>query len=186
LIRIYPDDTWNLVMGTARETPHGRKLPVSGLGAGFDNFFNGYIWRMVVHDGWLYVGTFDWSVFLLFAQRSRMLPWLQKHVDEHGAEAIVSQQGGFDLWRSRDGNTWSPVTLSGLDNPYNYGVRTLVSSRHGLFVGTANPFGPEVAAHLARGWTYVDNRDGGPEVWLASRNKPMDANGGEEERCESC
>jgi hypothetical protein len=186
LIRIYPDDTWDLVTGTARDTPHGRKLPVSGLGSGFDNFFNGYIWRMVVHDGWLYVGTFDWSVFLLFAQRRRMLPWLQKHVDEHGVEKIVRQQGGFDLWRSRDGKTWSPVTLSGLNNPYNYGVRTLVSARQGLFVGTANPFAPEVPAHLARGWTYVENPDGGAEVWLASRDDSAAANGGEEESCASC
>ena len=58
LIRIYPDDTWDLVVGTARDTPQGRRLPISGLGCGFDNFFNGYIWRMVVHDGWLYVGYF--------------------------------------------------------------------------------------------------------------------------------
>jgi len=186
LIRIRPDDTWDLVIGSARETPHGRKLPVSGLGPGFDNFFNGYIWRMVVHDRWLYVGTFDWSVFLLFAQRWRMLPWLQKHVDEHGAEAIVRHQGGFDLWRSRDGNVWSPVTLSGFDNPYNYGVRTLVSSRHGLFVGTANPFAPEVPAHLARGWTYVENPGGGAEVWLASRDEAVAADPGEEEVCASC
>ena len=29
------------------------------MGAGFDNPFNGYIWRMCAHDGALYVGTFD-------------------------------------------------------------------------------------------------------------------------------
>ena len=185
LIRIHPDNTWDLVVGTSRETPDGRKAPVSGLGPGFDNFFNGYIWRMVVHDGWLYVGTFDWSVFLPFAQRRRMLPWLQKHVDEHGADAIVSQQGGFDLWRSRDGDTWSPVTLSGLGNPYNYGVRTLLSSRHGLFVGTANPFGPEVPARLAGGWTYVENPDGGAEVWLADAAKPLASPEREGDTCAS-
>ena len=168
LIRIHPDDTWDLVMGAARETPHGRKAPLSGLGPGFDNFFNGYIWRMVVHDGWLYVGTFDWSVFLLYAQRRRMLPWLQKHVDEHGAKEIVTQQGGFDLWRTRDASNWRPVTRSGLGNAYNYGVRTLLSSRHGMFVGTANPFGPQVPAQLARGSVYVENPAGGAEVWLAA------------------
>jgi len=177
LIRIHPDDTWDLVAGTARETPHGRKTPLSGLGPGFDNFFNGYIWRMVVHDGWLYVGTFDWSVFLLYAQRRRMLPWLQKHVDQHGAKEIVTRQGGFDLWRTRDAATWMPVTLSGMGNPYNYGVRTLISSRLGMFIGTANPFAPEVPAQLARGSVYVENPDGGAEVWLADAR---------EEPCESC
>jgi hypothetical protein len=179
LIRIHPDDTWDLVVGSARNTPQGRKEPLSGLGPGFDNFFNGYIWRMVVHDGWLYVGTFDWSVFLPYAQRRRMLPWLQKHVDDHGAEAIVRRQGGFDLWRSRDGRTWSPVTLSGFGNAYNYGVRTLVSSRHGLLVGTANPFGPEVPARLARGWTYVENPAGGAEVWLANSARQAAPDAGE-------
>jgi len=186
LVRIHPDDTWDLVVGTTRETPHGPKAPTSGLGPGFDNFFNGYIWRMVVHDGWLYVGTFDWSVFLPFAQRRRMLPWLQKHVDQHGAEEIVRQQGGFDLWRSRDGDVWSPVTLNGLGNAYNYGVRTLLSSRHGLFVGTANPFGPEVPARLARGWTYVDNPDGGAEVWLAQSGETDASHEPEEMTCASC
>ena len=58
------------------------------------------------------------------------------------------------------------------DNAYNYGVRTLVSSRHGLFVGTANPFGPEVPARLARGWTYVENPSGGAEVWRAGATIP--------------
>ncbi len=181
LIRIYPDDTWDLVVGSARDTVHGRRIPLSGLGPGFDNFFNGYIWRMVVHDGWLYVGTFDWAIFLLYAQRRRMLPWLQKHVAEHGAKEIVSQQGGFDLWKSRDGRTWRPVSLNGLGNPYNYGVRTLLSSRSGLFVGTANPFGPEVPAELARSCTYVENPEGGAEVWYSERPRAR----GEDEACAS-
>jgi hypothetical protein len=187
LIRIHPDDTWDLVAGMARDTPQGRKSPLSGLGPGFDNFFNGYIWRMVVHDSWLYIGTFDWSVFLLYAQRRRMLPWLQKHVDEHGAREIVQQQGGFDLWRSRDGITWSPVTLNGFGNAYNYGVRTLLSSRHGLFVGTANPFGPEVPAEFARGSIYVQNPEGGAEVWLAHASEGTRLAGvGGESPCVSC
>jgi len=185
LIRIYPDDSWDLVMGSARETPHGAKPPISGMGPGFDNFFNGYIWRMVVHDGWLYVGTFDWSVFLPYAQRRRMLPWLQRHVDKYGADCIAKQQGGFDLWRTRDARTWSPVTLNGLGNAYNYGVRTLVSSRSGLFVGTANPFGPEVPARLARGWTYVPNPDGGAEVWLAPAHDQSAPQARAENRCPS-
>jgi len=29
LIRIYPDDSWDLVMGSARETPHGAKPPIA-------------------------------------------------------------------------------------------------------------------------------------------------------------
>ena len=114
-----------------------------------------------------------------------MLPWLQRHVDKYGADCIAKQQGGFDLWRTRDGRTWSPVTLNGLGNAYNYGVRTLVSSRSGLFVGTANPFGPEVPARLARGWTYVPNPDGGAEVWLAPAHDQSAPQARAENRCPS-
>ncbi|OEF97089.1 hypothetical protein [Desulfuribacillus alkaliarsenatis] len=48
---------------------------------------------------------------------------------------------GFDLWKSMDGITWVPVSLNGLGNPHNYGVRMLfLSKNNDLFLGTANPF----------------------------------------------
>jgi hypothetical protein len=166
LIRIYPDDTWDLVVGTPRRTPEGTMTPISGMGPGFDNFFSGYIWRMAVHNGWLYVGTFDSSVFLPYANKSRLMPWLQRYIRRFGIEKIVKYEGGFDLWRTRDGVHWSNITRTGLGNPFNYGVRTMVSSPFGLFIGTANPFGPEVAAQTAAGSTYIPNPRGGAEVWL--------------------
>jgi hypothetical protein len=58
--------------------------------------------------------------------------------------------------------------MTGFGNPYNYGARTLLSTPAGLLVGTANPFGPNVAARLATGWTYVPNDRGWTEVWLGS------------------
>ncbi|HEV7860309.1 MAG TPA: hypothetical protein VGO91_16955, partial [Pyrinomonadaceae bacterium] len=170
IIRIHPDDSWDLVVGTVQNTPQGRKVPLSGMGPGFDNFFSGYIWRMTVHDGWLYVGTFDWSVFLPYANRPRMLPWLKKHVRQYGVDNIVQYASGFDLWRTRDGINWSNVTHNGFNNPYNYGARTMVSTPYGLFIGTANPFGPEVVARLATGWIYVPNPQGGAEIWLGNNN----------------
>jgi len=166
LLFIYPNDSWDLVVGTPRYTPQGLKVPLSGMGPGFDNFFNGYIWRMTVHDGWLYVGTFDWSVFLTYAQMQRMSPWLRRHVGWHGIDTLLKYDGGFDLWRTRDGIRWNAVTRTGFGNPYNYGARTLVSSPFGLLVGTANPFGPQVATRLASGWLYVSNPQGGMEIWL--------------------
>ena len=45
------------------------KYPPFGIGPGFDNIFAGYIWRMAVHEWWLYALTFDWSVFLSYAGR---------------------------------------------------------------------------------------------------------------------
>ena len=48
---------------------------------------------------------------------------------------------GFDLWKSTDGVNWIPVTINGLDNPFNYGARNLFLSSNGkLYLGTANPF----------------------------------------------
>lgn len=166
VIRIYADDSWDLIVGNPRKTPDGMKVPLSGMGPGFDNFFSGYIWRMAAHDGWLYVGTFDWSVFLPYADRRRQLLWLQRDLRWFGVENILQSEGGFDLWRSQDGQHWTCVTRNGFGNPYNYGVRTMVSTQYGLFLGTANPFGPEVAARTSTTWTYVPNIHGGAEVLL--------------------
>lgn len=164
IIRIYPDDSWDLLVGTPRETPDGVKYPLSGLGPGFDNIFAAYIWRMVVHDGWLYVTTFDWSIFLLYANRAS--PTARRLAGELGVDRLIETAGGFELRRTKDGVNWITVSPNGLGNPFNYGGRTLVSTPEGLFIGTANPFGPEVAAKLASPWTYVPNPDGGTEVWL--------------------
>ncbi|MBD2183260.1 hypothetical protein H6S82_19915 [Planktothrix sp. FACHB-1355] len=167
LIRIFPDGKWDLIVGKSRNTPDGVKKPLSGLPPGFGNFFNGYFWRSAVHDGWLYVGTCN-----MF---SLMLPWLslqrwsmqsRRLVEQVGVENIVNSQSGFELWRSCDGENWLPVNKRGFGNPYNIGVRSLVSTPYGLFLGTANPFGPRVAVRQNGQWIYADNPLGGLEVWL--------------------
>ena len=66
IIRIRPNDEWDLVVGTPRWTPLGMKLPMSGLGPGFDTPFNGYVWRMTQYNEWLYGGTFNWTVLAPF------------------------------------------------------------------------------------------------------------------------
>jgi nucleoside-diphosphate-sugar epimerase len=164
IIRIYPDDSWDLVVGSPRQTPDGMKYSLSGMGPGFDSIFAGYIWRMAVHEGWLYASTFDWSVFLQYARRPS--PSAKRLMRMFGVDRILHRGGGFELWRTLDGINWIPVTLNGLGNPYNYGARNLVSTPYGLFLGTANPFGPEVAARIATGWVYIPNPSGGAEVWL--------------------
>ncbi len=164
IIRIWPDDSWDLLVGTPRDTPQGTKFPLSGLGPGFDNIFAGYTWRMCVHDGWLYVTTFDWSVFLQYAHRPS--PTARRLVNAVSFEQLAAVGGGFELWRTRDGVNWIPVTLNGMNNPYNYGGRTMVSTERGLFLGTANPFGGKSPARFASRWQYHDNPDGGTEVHL--------------------
>ncbi len=168
LIRINPDNSWDLIVGEPRRTDDGWREPLSGLRAGFGNYFNGYIWSLAAHDGWLYAGTFDWSVMLRWSRLSeapRPATKLAEHIPPH---VIADNEGGADLWRSRDGENWLPVTRQGFGNAYNFGIRNIVLSAGGLFVGTANSFGPRVAVQRDTEWVYEDNPRGGLEVWLGN------------------
>jgi hypothetical protein len=140
LIRIYPDDSWDLIVGDPRPTFDGIKIPLSGLGPGFNNGYNTVIWRMAEHDGWLYVGTEDVSVFLLNWMRATGRARLRNKAINH----FVYERGGFDLWRSQDGTAWEQVTRVGFGNPLSHGIRTLQSTPLGLFVGTATAGGCEI------------------------------------------
>jgi hypothetical protein len=175
LIRIHPDDSWDLVVGTARLTPDGWKFPLSGRGPGFDNPLNGYFWRMAVHEGWLYLGTYKSVVMLPYLKKDGWPADFRWIIGELGIDEFAHFAGGCELWGSPDGVDWQPITRSGFENPYNYGVRTLHSTPWGLFVGTANPFGPEIALRdrdLQSGrevWDYHPNRSGGLEIWLGAK-----------------
>lgn len=172
LIRLNPDDSWDLIVGEPRLTPQGLKVPLSGLGPGFNNPFAGYIWRMGAHDGWLYAGTFVWSPWLPFASQERWPDRVKKMVASIDLDRLVENHGGFDLWRSRDGLNWTAVTRNGFGNPYNSGIRSMVSTPHGLFVSVANQFGPEVAVKRTAGWKYEPNPRGGVEIWLGTHDPP--------------
>jgi hypothetical protein len=170
LLRVNPNDTYDVIVGDPRPVGGRIRQPVSGLRSGFGNFFNGYLWSLGVHDGWLYAGTYDWAITLIWARLEQMPGSAKRLVELVGADAIVSNEGGADLWRSHDGENWLPVTRRGFENKLNWGIRNIVSTPHGLFVGTANVFGPRVAVRGENGWEYEDNPDGGLEVWLANGN----------------
>jgi hypothetical protein len=128
LIRIHPDGTWDLVVGNARLLPGGEvKFPISGLPDGFGNFFNAHFWRAQTHGGALMVGTNDYSwVF-------RTTPLL---------DSLLRPEFGFDLFGSCDGRYWAAVTRNAFERGlYNFGARTMVSSRAGAFIGSANHVG---------------------------------------------
>ncbi|MEM7155179.1 MAG: hypothetical protein AAF799_20190 [Myxococcota bacterium] len=165
LIRIHPNKEWDLLVGDARDTPDGYKAPLSGYMPGFNNLFNGYFWRMCEHEGWLYLGTFEWSALLGYANRSSWPQTFANIINHVGAQHILDHHSGFDLYRSYDGENWVPVTNNGMANPYNIGLRTLASTPHGLFMGTANPFGPKIKPLGAR--YYETNPRGGCEVFFA-------------------
>ena len=166
ILRVNADDSWDIVVGEPRRTPDGLKTPISGLGPGFGNPFNGYVWKMEVHDGNLYAGTYDWSVLLPYLPRERW-PWrLLDAVELMGAKSVAESVGGFDLWSTADGLHWTPITQAGFGNPFNWGLRTMTSTPAGLFVGTANPFAPRMATGEKRDASYHENPRGGLEVWV--------------------
>lgn len=167
LIRINADGSWDLIVGQPRETPDGPKTPLSGWTEGFDNWFAGYFWRMGVHDGWIYLGTYDWSTTLPYARRDQWPQMACDVINRLPEDFVPDYTGGCGLYRSFDGENWMEVTSDGFANPYNIGIRNLVSTPLGLFVGTANPFGPRL-------WSFRDeayhlNPQGGCEIYLGSR-----------------
>jgi hypothetical protein len=172
LIRIHPDDTFDLIMGIPRiksemealfgitgEDPPGgtfncnndpggggpidinKCFPLSHQGAGFgggysavaaDNYCSGkdvYVWSFAEYDSngdgstpELYVGALDRG-------------------GGGGATCASNSSNpeGFDLWRSDDGNTYSPVSLNGMGNSFASGIRNMAGVPGvGLFVGSTN------------------------------------------------
>jgi hypothetical protein len=158
MIRIYPDDTWELVAGTPRFTPHGLKRPTSGMLGGFDDRFTHAFWRMAEFEGWLYVGTAGWKWMPTYLRGRTDLSEAQlRYLRE---ETAKRRDGEFCLWRTCDGDHWHAVTRTGFPggNPNNYGIRELVSTPVGLFVLPTNKFG-------AKG-------GGGLEIWWGKKQWP--------------
>lgn len=121
LIRVFPDGRWDLVVGTPRFTPDGLKVPLSGMGAGMDDPYNSVVWTMGVHDDVLYIGTHQWEPF------ESIKP---------GHDGGLT--GGYQVWATEDGETLVPVTMDAFGDPTATGLRTILSTPHGVVLGTAN------------------------------------------------
>lgn len=57
LIRIYPDDDWDLIFGVPRFTPKGLKVPLSAIDPSLDNLNDSSFKCLFVRDDYLYLGT---------------------------------------------------------------------------------------------------------------------------------
>jgi hypothetical protein len=124
LIRIDPDEGWEVVVGNQRQAVDGTvREPASRLPDGFGNQFNSHFWRMETYKGALLLGTNDWSWSL---QESPALA------------NMFRSEFGFDLYASCRGDDWRVVTRDGFGRPHDFGVRTMAASPVGLFVGTTN------------------------------------------------
>lgn len=161
IIRISPDDNWQLVIGSDAVIPSApskgiRTNSLSGFNSGFNNPFNVYAWQIKEYKDKLLISTFDDSsnmeVILEFlitnkAQIENKIGTVTTNTLIKIYQSIVSQLSsikypfGFDLYESTDGINFTPVFLNGFANRYNYGGRTLfVDSSNCLYIGTANPF----------------------------------------------
>jgi len=145
LLRVYSDDRWELVVGEPRFSPTGLKVPFAVRGPGFDDFYNSVFWCMVAHDDCLYVGTFHWEPFECVLMGQPL-------------------QGGFQLWASEDGDQWQAVAAAGFGDPFHAGVRTLLSTPIGLFMGSSQ----EIARRRQRQGTSRVVSGDGCAVWLGA------------------
>lgn len=123
LLRVNPDDSWDVVVGKPRDTPRGYKYPLSGMDAGFDFPLNAHMWRIGAYQDTLYVGTNDSSSGLI------TVPELKK---------VYEPKMGFDLFSSPDGWHFGMITRTGFGDLYNFGVRTFAATPYGFFLGSAN------------------------------------------------
>jgi hypothetical protein len=137
IVRINPDDTWDLVIGPPRSVPSPGggtewKYPTSGLDAGFGHSLNDHAWQMDDPYGYLYIGTYNASIG-------------SKRDPVHAP--LLEHNMGAHLYRTKDAWYVSAVTTDGFaspDDPYggrfDYGIRTMATTPHGAFFGTANDF----------------------------------------------
>jgi hypothetical protein len=122
IVRINTDDSWDLVMGDPR-TYNGQLItPISGLTSGFGWQYNYHMWRMGDYQGVLYVGTYNYATHLLNSNQGDTLkPFM-----------------GFHLWASTDGVAFYPITQNGFGDIFNDGVRSIMGTPYGVFVGSTN------------------------------------------------
>ncbi|NJM55575.1 MAG: hypothetical protein HC841_06380, partial [Verrucomicrobiae bacterium] len=129
---------WRTNFNASGQTPlFGR----SGMGS----FNNLYTWTMAEHRGQLFVGTLNISGVIT-------------RFDANDGAHLFCFPSSDEPAR--------PVSLRGVGNPANYGVRTMLSDSNGLYLGMANPMnlltstnGPRGGWELIRLVRRYDDRD---------------------------
>ncbi|NLD86631.1 MAG: InlB B-repeat-containing protein, partial [Clostridiales bacterium] len=72
---------------------------------------------------------------------------LLKTVDAEGIRMLMEMRsrlktsaGGFDVFKTSDGESWSMILDDGCNDRFNYGGRTIINHKSQLYIATANPF----------------------------------------------
>lgn len=101
--------------------------------SGFDNIWTNYMWSMGVVNSRLYVGTMDWS-FLAYANG------FQSTNPAYPMIPDPTKFGGGLFYFPDTVHGVVPVSINGVGNFFNYGIRNIMPySPTQFFVGTANP-----------------------------------------------
>ncbi len=154
IIRVYPDDNWDIITGTARFTPHGLKRPLSGLSGGFGDRYLHNFWRFAVQDETLYVGTAGWKWMPTYLRNRADLSTAQ--LQRLQAETLDHRSGDFGLWCTDDGVNWDSITTTGFpgSSENNYGIREMLATPHGLFVAPTGRAGASKGGGLELWWGH--------------------------------
>jgi hypothetical protein len=127
--------TWQV---TPNNVPSGTCTTACGTAAlyghsGFGNVWTNYMWSMGVINSRLYVGTMNWE-FLAFEQGmlgSTTIPQIPLQPSKFGASLF---------YFANSTSAAVPVSINGIGNFLNYGVRNIIPYNATTFyVGTANP-----------------------------------------------
>lgn len=131
---------WTIVPNNMHEEPR------YGL-AGINNFFNNYTWAMLHYRSKLFVGTMDWLYL-----GGRMLESMGVDIPDD-FQQWAQQFDGADLHAFIGVHDPAvAVSLNGLGNHLNYGIRTMVAGDC-LWIGTANPMNLATGSgQLDGGW----------------------------------
>jgi len=154
MIRVYPDDSWDLVTGTQRFTPQGLKRPITGLSGGFGDRYLHNFWRFAVMDDALYLGTAGWKWMPTYLRDRPDLSEAQ--LQRLRTETEDYRSGEFSLWRTDDGIRWESVTTTGFpgSSPNNYGIREMLATPYGLFVAPTGRTGSGKGGGLELWWGH--------------------------------
>ncbi len=137
ILRLLPDDRWELVMGTPRFSPIGLQIPLSTEGPGFGDPRNRRVSRLM--------GTPD----ALYAA-------IDGNEDPFSADP-ASTPTGFQLWKTRNGEDWQPVTTDSFGQRAATALRVLQPTPHGLVAASDWNLALDAAAH--------------PGIWLEERTR---------------
>jgi hypothetical protein len=140
-----PTKGWRLV---PNKMSFSGKKPKYGH-SGFGNIFNNYCWTMAVYDGKLFVGTMDWS-YLLFGTLDLNFAGFDFSILKK--LGIQGPEYGSDLYCfTKNHSEAEALSLNGMGNPMNYGIRTMVADG-ALYLGSANPMNLSVDG----GWELIE------------------------------